>query len=313
MKKLKYLLLSIILIIFILNINIVILSTKEACLIFFNKVFISVFPFIILSDILIHCDYHIFLKKIFGKPLSKLFNINPNSTIVIILSMLTGQPCNSIYIKDMLDNNQIDLNTANKLLCFTYFPSIGFVFGTIGIGIYNNIKIGLFLYLFTILNNILIGLYLRKIKIVNINNVTTIKDINILIVIKKSILKAINTCFIILGNLIIFNLIINLIDNYFNLNIFLKSILSSIIELTSSVNAISNIQDYKLKLIITTFALTFSSLSVLFQSFSILSDYKIDKKRIIIIKLLFSILTCLIVTMTNSRCWTIFNTLTSRI
>ena len=80
MKNIKFIILTIILVIFILNINIVINSTKDASYIFFNKIFISIFPFIILSDILIYYNYHIFLKKVFGKIISKLFNVDENST-----------------------------------------------------------------------------------------------------------------------------------------------------------------------------------------------------------------------------------------
>ena len=85
MKKLKYLFLSFILIVFIFNINIVIESTKYSSILFFNKIFITIVPFIILSDILIYFDYHIFLKNTIGKFLSKLFNIDPSTSIIFIL------------------------------------------------------------------------------------------------------------------------------------------------------------------------------------------------------------------------------------
>ena len=60
MKKIKYVILTIIFIIFIINIDIVITSVKSASIIFFNKVFVSIFPFIILSDILYYYNYHLF-------------------------------------------------------------------------------------------------------------------------------------------------------------------------------------------------------------------------------------------------------------
>ena len=301
MKNIKYVLLTLFLLLFIYNLDIVIISTKEASILFFNKLFISIFPFIILSDVLIFYDYHLFLKNTFGKILSKLFNIDQNSTIVFILSILTSQPCNSIYIKDMLDNELIDINTANKLLCYTYLPSISFVIGTIGITIFNSLKIGIIIYLIVLFNNILIGIYLRKDKTINTLNLAIKKDNNIFETLKKSTLKSINTLSIILSNLIIFNIIINLINKYFTLNPFIKSIISSLLEISNGINNISNINDFKTKIIITIFSLSFSSLSVLFQSFSILSNYNINKKRIIIIKLLFSIITMLLVRTYISR------------
>lgn len=62
MKNRKYILLTAVLIIFIINIDIVIKSVLDSSILFFTKVFVSIFPFIILSDILIFYDYHIFFK-----------------------------------------------------------------------------------------------------------------------------------------------------------------------------------------------------------------------------------------------------------
>lgn len=294
-KKCKYFILTIILIIFILNLDIVINSTKDASILFFNKVFVTIFPFILLSDILIYYDYHIFLKDVFGKIISKMFNIDPNSSIVFILSMLTSSPNNAIFIKNMLDKKLINENTLNKLLVFTYFPSISFVLGVIGINIFKSLKIGFILWLFVLINNILIGLFLRKDKSETIYTFNNIKEKNIFIVIKKSILKGINTSIIILGNLIIFMIINNLIIKFININPIILSIISSILELTNGINQINLLSiNNSFKYILVLFALSFNGLSILFQSFSILSDYKLNIKRILVLKLIFSVITIVI-------------------
>ena len=292
MKNIKYIFLTLILIIFILNINIVLISTKNASVLFFNKVFISIFPFIILSDILIYFDYHIFLKNTIGKFISKLFNIDPSVSIIFILSLLTSSPSNAIYIKNMLDNNEIDINTANRIINYTYFPSISFVIGVIGVSLYKSLKIGFILWSICLIYNLLIGIYLRKEKKIIFNNKTNIiKKDNFFIMLKKSILKGINTSLIILGNLIIFTIIINLIKEYIYLNPIILSIISGMLEMTSGIIDISNLNiSLFYKLLLTSFILTFSSLSIIFQSRSILSDYKINIKKTLIIKLVFSIL-----------------------
>lgn len=295
MKKYKYLLLSLILILFIINIKLVISSTYNASLLFFNKVFVSIFPFIILCDILIYFDYHIFLKNTIGKFISKIFNIDASTSIIFILSILTSHPANSVYIKDMLDNNEIDIKTANKILCFTYFPSISFVIGTIGIGLYNSFKIGIILYLFCFLNNILIGIYLRKDKSTSINKNIISKDKNLFDTLRKSILKGINTSIIILGNLIIFTIISNLLIKYINIDKSFISIISGILELTNGIVSISSLNiNLTIKLTITLFILCFSGFSIIFQSISILNVYKINIKKILTMKLVFSIFTSLL-------------------
>ena len=290
----KYSILTIIIYLFLNNLDIVLISTRESSIIFFNKVFISIFPFIILSDILLYYDYHLFLKKIFGKTISKLFNIDPSTSIIFILSILSSTPTNSVYIKDMLDSKIIDEKTANKILSFTYFPSISFVIASIGLTLFNSFKIGLILYIFCFVNNILIGIYLRKDKSINIKDKLLIKDKNIFEVLKKSILKGINTSIIILGNLIIFTIISNIISKYINNDIFV-SLISGLLELTSGIIKTNNLNiNIFYKEIIILFFLCFSGLSIIFQSKSILSDYNIKIKKILITKLVFSILTCLL-------------------
>ena len=287
----KYILLTFILIIFLLNINIVLSSVTDASVIFYTKIFVSVFPFIILSNILIYFNYHLFLNKIFKKPLNKLFNIS-SSSIIFILSILSSMPSNSIYTKNLLDNKLINITEANKILTFTYFPSISFMIGTVGYKMFNNIKIGILLLLSNYIYNILIGIYLRKDKInFTLENENSINKTSFFDMLTNTILNAFKTCAIILGNLIIFIIIINILNKYLNINNILLSILSGLLELTTGSNMLSLLDiNINLKIALASLIINFSGLSILFQSKSILNDYNINIKRILIIKLIFSII-----------------------
>lgn len=291
MRKIKYIFLSLLIIIFIINIDIVIESCYSSLVLFINKVFVCVFPFVILSDILIYYDYHIFLQKVFGKFISKLFNIDPSTSIIFILSIFTASPTNSIYIKDMLDNKQIDTLTAERILSFTYFSSIPFVIGTIGITLFRSFKIGLILYILMLIHNIIIGIILRKDNYsYNPNKGKNIKENNIFILLKKSILKATNTSIIILGNLIIFTIITNLFLKYINLNEIITTLTCGILEITNGIVLTSKLNILTIsKVLLTLFLLNFTSISILFQSFSILNEYNLNIKRILITKLVFSV------------------------
>lgn len=295
MKTIKPIFLTLTLIIFLFNLDIVINSTLSASYLFITKVFVSIFPFIILSDILFYFNYDLFLKKIFGNIISKLFNVSKSTSIIYILSILTSHPTNSIYIKEMLDRKEIDENDINKILLTTYFPSIAFVIGTIGIGIYHSIKTGVFLYLTILIKNILIGIFLRgknlskEIQSIKKNNITLQETIS------NSIIKGINISYTILGNIIIFTIIVNLLNNYLNINSTILSLMSGMLEMTSGIFMISNLNiNLSQKILLTSFILNFSGLSIIFQTTSILNKYKINIKKILIIKLIFSIMMLLI-------------------
>lgn len=296
MKTIKPIFLTLTLIIFLFNLDIVINSTLSASYLFITKVFVSIFPFIILSDILFYFNYDLFLKKIFGNIISKLFNVSKSTSIIYVLSILTSHPTNSVYIKEMLDRKEIDENDINKILLTTYFPSIAFVIGTIGIGIYHSIKIGIFLYLTILIKNILIGIFLRGKNLCK--EVPSIKKNKITLqeTISKSIIKGINTSYIILGNIIIFTIIVNLLNNYLNINNTLLSLISGMLEMTNGIFMISNLNiNLSQKILLTSFILNFSGLSIIFQTTSILNKYKINIKKILIIKLIFSVIAILLV------------------
>lgn len=291
MKIIKSLILTLFLIVFVLNLDIVINSTLSASHLFITKVFVSIFPFIILSDILYYFNYDLFLKKIFGNIISKLFNVSKNASIIYILSILTSHPGNAIYIKGMLDNKTIDEEDATKILRATYFPSIAFVIGSIGIGIYHDIKIGIILHLITFLNNILIGVFLRGKK--KCNDIKYVKQNKLTLqeTLSNSISKGINTSYIILGNIIIFTILVNLLNHYLNINSTVLAIISGMLEMTNGIFMIGNLNiNLTYKVILTSFILNFSGLSIIFQTSSILSKYKINIKKILIVKLIFSII-----------------------
>lgn len=291
MKIIKSLILTLFLIVFVLNLDIVINSTLSASHLFITKVFVSIFPFIILSDILYYFNYDLFLKKIFGNIISKLFNVSKNASIIYILSILTSHPGNAIYIKGMLDNKTIDEEDATKILRATYFPSIAFVIGSIGIGIYHDIKIGIILHLITFLNNILIGVFLRGKK--KCNDIEYVKQNKLTLqeTLSNSISKGINTSYMILGNIIIFTILVNLLNHYLNINSTVLAIISGMLEMTNGIFMIGNLNiNLTYKVILTSFILNFSGLSIIFQTSSILSKYKINIKKILIVKLIFSII-----------------------
>ena len=292
MKTIKPIFLTLTLIIFLFNLDIVINSTLSASYLFITKVFVSIFPFIILSDILFYFNYDLFLKKIFGNIISKLFNVSKSTSIIYVLSILTSHPTTSGYLTSMLARTALDSPALNKILLTTYFPSIAFVIGTIGIGIYHSIKTGVFLYLTILIKNILIGIFLRgknlskEIQSIKKNNITLQETIS------NSIIKGINISYTILGNIIIFTIIVNLLNNYLNINSTILSLISGMFEMTSGIFMISNLNiNLSQKILLTSFILNFSGLSIIFQTTSILNKYKINIKKILII---FSIMILLI-------------------
>ena len=115
---------------------------------------------------------------------------------------------------------------------------------------------------------------------------------------KKVILDIINNSnnlLVIMGSIILFSVITSILNNYLNLSDITTSILNSVMEITNGINLLSKLNiNSKYIYILIIGALNFSGLSVLIQSFGILSPYKLNLKIFFINKLLIVLVSILI-------------------
>ncbi len=286
-KKLRVLVLSIITIIFLLNSGVVIDSVNEAFNIFYEYIFLSMFPFLILSSILINYNYPYYIGKLFGNIFNKLFHLNNESAFVFFISMITGHPTNAIFIKELLDEKRINIAEAERLLICSYFPNPMFVIGTIGFNLYGSAKTGIYILVILYITNFIIAFILRgKEKVVK-NSITLKQPKPLFKVIRFSFFSAFKTLLLILGNITIFIIVVNIFNKYMNFNPFINTILSSILEITNG-NAMIVSLDIKLKykIALTLFSLIFSGICIHSQVISILEDYKLNYKKLLMVRLI---------------------------
>lgn len=259
--------------IFILNNSkLIISSTIDIFEIWKQSIFPSLFPFFIISDLLINYNFIELVSFILGPILSKLFKINKNSCFIIIMSMISGFPSSAKYIKELYTQNKITKDEANKIILFTHFSNPLFIFGTIGLFLSKRECIIIFISHY--ITNFIIGLIFRNYN-KNENNSDYKRTNNLPFgeLITNSLLKNIDTLLLILGVMIFFSVIIAFINSIINIPFITKPIL----ELANGINYIKclNISN-DLKVIFLTGILSFGGLSVHLQNFSILSDLKLN-------------------------------------
>ena len=122
----------------------------------------TILPIYIIVDLLSNYNGFYYITKLFGNIISKLFKIKVETTYIFILSIISGFPSNSKYLKDLLDNNIININDVNKLLTFTHFSNPLFIIESIGTNFLHNKRIGIIILIIHYLSNIIIGLFYRN-------------------------------------------------------------------------------------------------------------------------------------------------------
>lgn len=257
-----------------------------------ENVFPALFPFFVISSLLLNYGFVNILGNVFKK-FMKLFNINKDCAYVFVMSIVSGIPSNAKYTKDLYLKGIINENEASKILCFTHFSNPLFILGTISIVFLNNKLLGLLILICQYITNMFIGLILRNYypsyenKKVNTNE----KQLPFSISFNKSIKDSMETLLLILGTITVCLVLYAILNEKLHCTGILEGIVSGIIEMTIGSKMISlvNISN-NIKAIIIVMILSFGGLSTHLQVLSIIGDTKIKYFPYLISRLLHAFL-----------------------
>lgn len=323
MKKYIFTILISILVLFcILNPENMIASTKSALALWATIILPSLFPFMILTNLIQKTALPYLLQKFLSPLMTFLFNLPGVASLAISLGMTGGYPIGAKVTNDLLKDNSITISDANHLITFVNNTGPLFMLGAVGIGIYKSTAIGLLLIISHYLSAILIGIMGKftkeKTKPKNNKNITfnIIKISDIGNTLNEVIKKSIDTILTVGGFIILFSIISTFLEQTKLLTyisqIFLPmlkietstAIFTGLLEVTNGINKIATVQISLLeKLIITSSLISFGGMSIHFQTLSIISKSKISFLKYLTGKLLHGLLsgiiTYLLLTYTN--------------
>lgn len=251
------------------------LITKQILIytkLFIEKLFPSSFLFFTLSTLLI--EFHVVEK------LNKLLKKDSASLYILMMSLISGFPSGSKYIKELLEKNLITKTTANYLIKFTHFPNPIFILGPVSL-LFSSKKYSIIILISIISSNILIAL---------INNPKEKNQLKILTkeikpfskILPSAIFSSLKTIIMIYGISIFFYLISTIINYYLKLKPIGYILVNGLFDLTSGIFSTSLIQNQNLKAILIILFISFGSISIHMQTKSIISDTKIQYKNFLL-------------------------------
>lgn len=294
----------------LLSSNDILNSVKFSLSIWSNNVFPSLFPFFVLSELLINYGFVEFISEMLKPFMIRIFKIDSKTAFIFIMSILSGFPSNAKYTRELYQKNLIDKYQATKILTFTHFSNPLFILGTLSLVFLNNKEAGILILLIHYFTNIIIGLIFRnyyptkekstKISIkkafIKMHNHRIENNKSLGIIITNALTNTINTLLLILGVVTTFLVLTTIIDNIINLNNYNQSILNGFIEMTQGLKYISVLNiPLKFKATLSTMILSFGGLSVHMQIIGILSDTDIEYTPFLTARLLHSSMSSILV------------------
>ncbi len=226
----------------------------------------SLFPFFIISDILINYDITKYIPKFIKIFFKFLFNINDNMLTIFLLSIISGFPSNARNTKTMLDMKKISINEANHILIFSHFSNPLFILSTISISFFHNKKVGLIILLSHYLSNIILGILVRNKRSKDSITSNTEANNRFSEIFINSVKKSINTITTIGGIVTVFLVLSTLISDFLCLNSYNSMLFKGIMEITMGIDSLVRLNIPMIyKLVITSMFLSFGGLSVHMQ------------------------------------------------
>ena len=137
-------------------------SIKDTLDVYLSITFPSLFPFILFVQICLNTDIFTSLKKIF-KFIPKLFNLSSNTSIILILSYISGFPSGAVLTNKLYKENLITKKDVDILISFTNNCSPIFIIVTVGFALLNSIQLGVLLLISHFVSSIVIGFVYSKI------------------------------------------------------------------------------------------------------------------------------------------------------
>ncbi len=282
-----------------------IIAISNAIELFLYKVFPSLFPFFIATDLLSHTNFINILNNILTPIVKPLFNVSGKGAFPFIMGIISGYPTGAKILSDFRKNNVCSKTECERLLAYTNNSGPLFIIGTVGTSLFFSKEIGYLLLLTHLLGTLTVGILFRFYKN-NYREIEYTEELsfsNFSSLLSNSILNSLKTLGTILGYIIIFSIIINIfltsgvlnIFNSFEYYIWIKSTILGIFEITNGISFVSNIAVKTLtpSIILTSFLLGFGGISVLMQVYSIISKTDLSIKPYIIGKLLHGIFSAL--------------------
>ena len=255
-----------------------------------NNIFPSLFPFFVLSEILINYGFIELVSELFKPIMNKFFKSSGAGAFIFIMSLVSGFPSNSKYVRELYLSGMINEYEGSKLLTFTHFSNPLFILGTISILFLNNKEVGLLILACHYFGNLIVGFLFKnyyvsncddsnfsfKNAIFNMHKKRISNNKSFGEILSSALLNGINTLFLIFGVVTFFLVITTILDNIFSLPSYYQSILNGFFEMTQGLKYVSLLPiPLKIKGTLSVMFISFGGICVHMQVISILSDTKI--------------------------------------
>lgn len=267
----------------------------------------SLFPFMVLSELLVTSGAGEWLSIPFERPLRKLLGVSRAGCCAVVLGLICGFPVGARCAILAHEKGTLDRAECERILGCASIPSPAFLIGTIGTALWKDARFGMFLYITAIVSALLGGflLYVMQKREKNENfkkNASPPAKIHFEAdMFPAAIKNATRNTLLICAYVVFFCTLsgaIELVIDRFGANDTTHAILSLLLELSGGVNAASILANQRLATILTGIAVGWSGISIHCQMLSLCDGHNLSIRPYLAAKMMQAIFCALILSFT---------------
>ncbi len=115
----------------------------------------SLFPFLVLSRILVGLGFAQMLPRPLLRPVARLLGLSPGGCCALLLGWLCGFPAGASFVSAAVGKGEMTACEGERLLLLSSIPSMGFLFSAVGSGIWRDPAFGRALWVLFLLSALL--------------------------------------------------------------------------------------------------------------------------------------------------------------
>ena len=279
-------------------------NVRSALALCYKTVIPAVFPFMVMSSLLIRTGAHRSLGLILGRPLRAIFGCSEGSVSAVILGFLCGFPIGASSAVSLYDNGEISKSELERLLAFINNPGAAFVIGGVGLSIFNSSEVGKILYFSVLISAVAAGIVSRffyrckDAETRDPNKLDKIQSTSLASAFTSAISDSAVNMLSVCACVVFFSVPVGIIAEVFEPLGFdprLRALISSFFEISGGCGASGTLSSPRLALMTCAFACSWSGLSVHLQVFSVCRGRNISFTPYLISKLFQGLLSPLLV------------------
>ena len=136
-------------------------GAKSGLTLCFNVIVPSLFPFFVLSSLVVDLGLAAYLGRAMEKLMRPLFRVGGSCAAAVALGFIGGYPVGARTALQLYEQGQCSKVEAERLLAFCNNSGPAFILGVVGAGVFGDSRVGLLLYLTHATASLLVGLLFR--------------------------------------------------------------------------------------------------------------------------------------------------------